>query len=245
MDYRKLRLERNEIIRYALEAGALTGLVGFCYYNSLAALLFYPLVLLFYLRYKTKTRIRQRREELKLQFKDAVQAIAAALRAGYSAENAVAEAGRDLTRVYSERADMVQELAAMQRKMEGGQTIESVMENFGERSGIEEAETFAEIFAVGKRNGGDLIGIMNDTARTIAQTVETERSVAASLGSRRYEQRIMNAIPFAMLLYLRVGSRGFLDPLYGNLAGVLIMTFCLAVYVGAWMLGKKLLEIEV
>lgn len=31
MDYRKLRLERNEIIRYALEAGALTGLVGFCF----------------------------------------------------------------------------------------------------------------------------------------------------------------------------------------------------------------------
>ena len=111
MDYRKLRLERNEVIRYALEAGALTGLVGFCFYNSLAALLLYPLVLLFYLRYKTKTRIWQRREELKLQFKDAVQAIAAALRAGYSAENAVAEAGRDLTRMYSEKADMVQELA--------------------------------------------------------------------------------------------------------------------------------------
>lgn len=245
MDYRKLRLEKKERIRYAVEAGVLTGVVGFCFYNSPVALFLYPLVFIFYLRHKKEARIRQRKGELKLQFKDAVQAIAAALRAGYSVENAVAEAGRDLTRMYSREADMVQELAAMQRKMEGGQTIECVMENFGERSGIEEAETFAEIFAVGKRNGGNLIGIMNDTARTIAQTVETERSVAASLGSRRYEQRIMNAIPFAMLLYLRVGSRGFLDPLYGNPVGILIMTLCLAVYLGAWKLGQRLLEIEV
>ena len=108
--------------------------------------------------------------------------MAASLAAGYSVENAVLESGRDLRMIYEENADMLQELAAMQRRMDSNQTLEEAMRDFAERSGIPEAETFAEIFTVGKRSGGDLIEIMEDTARTIAQTVETERAIAATLG---------------------------------------------------------------
>lgn len=125
---------------------------------------------------------------------------------------------------------MVQELAAMQRRMDSNQTLEEAMRDFAERSGIPEAETFAEIFTMGKRSGGDLIEIMEDTARTIAQTVETERAIAATLASRRYEQKIMNGIPFVIVLYLRIGCPGFMDPVYGNNVGVCVMTaacFCI------------------
>ena len=145
----------------------------------------------------------------------------------------------------TENADMVQELAAMQRRMDSNQTLEEAMRDFAERSGIPEAETFAEIFTVGKRSGGDLIEIMEDTARTIAQTVETERAIAATLASRRYEQKIMNGIPFVIVLYLRIGCPGFMDPVYGNIVGVCVMTGCLLLYLGAWYLGRRMLEIEV
>ena len=104
---------------------------------------------------------------------------------------------------------------------------------------------FAEIFATGKRNGGDLIAVMKDTARTITQTVDTERQVASVLASRRYEQRIMNVIPFAMILYLRLGCPGFLDPVYGNAAGICVMTVCLGLYLTARYLGRRMLEIEI
>ena len=133
----------------------------------------------------------------------------------------------------------------MERKLDANQTIEAAMEDFAKRSGLEEAETFAEIFAVGKRNGGDLIGIMEDTARTITQIVETERQASMALASRRYEQKVMNLVPFGMILYLRIGCPGFLDPLYGNLAGICVMTSVLGLYLLAWHLGKRLLDIEV
>ena len=187
----------------------------------------------------------ERRKRLKLQFKDAVQSMAAALAAGYSAENAVREARKDLKLVYPESADMVQELAAMQRKLDANQTVEEAIRDFAARSGMEEAEMFAEIFATGKRNGGDLIAVMKDTARTITQTVDTERQVASVLASRRYEQRIMNVIPFAMILYLRLGCPGFLDPVYGNAAGICVMTGCLGLYLTARYLGRRMLEIEI
>lgn len=245
MDYRIYRFSRQEYLRYGLEAAGITGVIAFCFYNSLFAFALWPPVLLWYLREKRRELMNRRKAALKGEFKDAVQGIAAALAAGYSVENAVREAGKDLRMLYADSADMVQELAAMQRRMDSNQTLESAVQDFAERSGLPEAETFAEIFAVGKRSGGDLIGIMEDTARTIVQTVETERAIAATLASRKYEQKIMNLIPFVIVLYLRTGCPGFMNPVYGNVVGVCVMTGCLALYLGAWYLGKRMLEIEV
>ena len=74
---------------------------------------------------------------------------------------------------------------------------------------------------------------------------ETERQASMALASRRYEQKVMNLVPFGMILYLRIGCPGFLDPLYGNLAGICVMTGVLGLYLLAWHLGKRLLDIEV
>lgn len=245
MDYRDWRFSWQERLKYGLEALAMTGILAFCFYNSFWALLAFPLTAFWHFREKKEQLAARRRKELQLQFKDAVQGMAAALAAGYSAENAIREAGRDLRLVYPEKADMVQELAAMQRKLDANQTVEEVIRDFACRSGLEEVQTFSEIFAVGKRSGGDLIAIMKDTARTISQTVDTERQVASVLASRKYEQKIMNVIPFAMVFYLRFGCPGFLDPVYGNAAGIAVMTGCLALYLAARCLGKRMLEIEV
>ena len=70
-------------------------------------------------------------------------------------------------------------------------------------------------------------------------------AIAATLASRRYEQKIMNGIPFVIVLYLRLGGPGFMDPVYGNIVGVCVMTGCLLLYLGAWYLGRRMLEIEV
>ena len=245
MDYRNYCFSRREILRYGAEAAALTGIVALCFYNSFWVLAAYPLVAFWYFREKKEQLASKRRKELQLQFKDAVQGMAAALAAGYSPENAVREARKELCLIYPESADMIQELSAVQRKLDANQTIEEAVQDFAFRSGLEEAETFAETFAVGKRSGGDLIAIMKDTARTISQTVDTERQVASVLASRRYEQKIMNVIPFAMILYLRFGCPGFLDPVYGNEAGILAMTACLALYLAAGYLSRRMLEIEI
>lgn len=245
MDYRKYYPNKTERIMFAIEAATLTGVISVCFYNSFWASLVFPVVLLWLHREKRQVLGEKRRKELKLQFKDAIQAIAGALAAGYSTENAFREAKKDLQLIYAGNTDIVQELSAMERKLDANQTIEAAVEDFAKRSGLMEAETFSEVFAIGKRSGGDLIGIMQDTAETIVQLVETERRASMTLASRKYEQKVMNLIPFAMILYLRIGCPGFLDPLYGNLVGVCVMTASLGLYLFAWYMGKRLLNIEV
>lgn len=245
MDYKQYHPNKREQIVFAIEAAALTGIIALCFYNSFWALCVFPLVFLWLRRERGNVLGEKRRKELEMQFKDAIQGIAGALAAGYSAENAFREARKDLQLIYAGNTDIVQELSAMERKLDANQTIEAAVEDFAKRSGLMEAETFSEIFAIGKRSGGDLIGIMQDTAETIAQLVETERRASMALASRRYEQKVMNLVPFAMILYLRIGCPGFLDPLYGNLLGGCVMTASLGLYLFAWYMGKRLLDIEV
>lgn len=55
----------------------------------------------------------------------------------------------------------------------------------------------------------------------------------------------MNMVPFLIMAYLQLTSKGFFDCLYFNTAGILIMTGCLALYLAAFLISRKMIEIEV
>jgi len=245
MDVRKLGFGRKAFVRYGVESLGILAAVSFCCYDSWWPFLAWPVLFFWYLNMKKREFAEKRRMELRLQFRDMVQAVSAALAAGYSAENAFVEAWKDLQLLYSAETDMVQELASIRRKLDANQTLEHCLLDFADRSGLEEAENFAEVFAVGKRSGGDLIEIMKDTARTISEAVETQRQVETVLASRRYEMKFMNLMPGVIVLYLRVESPGFLNSLYHNATGICVTSLCLGLYILAMYLGKRMLQIEV
>ena len=59
------------------------------------------------------------------------------------------------------------------------------------------------------------------------------------------EQKIMNVVPVGLLVYLNLTSQEFLEPLYGNLFGVCVMTGAFAAYVGAVLLASKIVKIKI
>ena len=52
-------------------------------------------------------------------------------------------------------------------------------------------------------------------------------------------------LPALILVYVRLGNPGFMDPVYTGLRGRLFMSACLAVYALAVWLGQRLIQIEV
>ena len=59
------------------------------------------------------------------------------------------------------------------------------------------------------------------------------------------DQRVMSIIPAAIVVYLKFTAAEFIQPLYGNVYGAVIMTVCLIVYVIADMWAKRIVNIEV
>ena len=81
--------------------------------------------------------------------------------------------------------------------------------------------------------------------RVIRDKIQVQEEIQTMTAARIFEQKIMNGIPFGMILYIDFTSPGFFDIMYGTWMGRLIMTLCLAFYMGAVMLSGKILDIEI
>ena len=89
------------------------------------------------------------------------------------------------------------------------------------------------------------MSIIRNTASVIRDKNEVAEDIRTIISGRRMEQMVMNVVPFGIIVYLRLASPEFMEPLYGNAAGVAVMTGCLAVYALAIALGRKITDIKV
>ncbi len=79
----------------------------------------------------------------------------------------------------------------------------------------------------------------------IQNRIEVENEINVMISAKKLEQSIMDLVPFIIILYIGVTSKGFFDVLYHNPAGILIMTGCLVVYFAAFLLSEKIIRIRV
>ena len=61
---------------------------------------------------------------------------------------------------------------------------------------------------------------------------------------KRFEQKIMNLMPFFIVFYVDVTSPGFFEPMYRTAAGRVVMTACLGMYLAACVISQRILQIE-
>ena len=76
----------------------------------------------------------------------------------------------------------------------------------------------------------------------ISNKVETMQEMLTMLQGRRLEQNVMEIMPFGISLYIAAAYPGYFGTLYHNGMGIIVMTLCLAVYAGAYLLGEKILD---
>mgnify|MGYP005803915551 FL=1 len=160
-------------------------------------------------------------------------------------ENASREAGRDISTVYSEETRIRKEFERMERQMDMNMSAEEVLQGFAERTGQEDIENFVNVFAAAKKSGGDSIAIIRDAVKIISGKIDTEKEIQTMLASKKMEFDIMCAVPFVIILYMKLTFGEFLSVLYGNMAGAAIMSICICVYMGAYVYGRKIIRIEV
>ena len=87
--YEEYRFSMTEILKYLVQGLLLCGAVDYLFYQN-PWLMFLALpVTVFFLKWKKKGLIRERKKNLNYQFKDALNALSVAVQAGYSVENAV------------------------------------------------------------------------------------------------------------------------------------------------------------
>jgi tight adherence protein B len=245
IDYNQYHFSKLETALYAGEWLLISSVIGWLFYQSIIAIFIIFLFLKLFLEDKKKNLKENRRKELNVQFKEAISNLSSALSAGYSVENAFIEVYEDLQLVYARDALIMEELYHIIKKLQINETIENLLEDLAARSGDEDIKSFTEVFTIAKRSGGDFISIIDMTTNSISGKIEVKREIAVLLANKKLEQKIMNMIPIAIILYIGITSQGYFNILYKNAFGVIIMTLCLGVYLGAYLLGRKIVNVEV
>ena len=219
--------------RYILEGIIIVLAAAYIFYeNVLMSFILSPYVYIHY-RQRIKERIVHDKKNFKKKFKDGIIVVSFALNVGYSIENAFGQAVDELTLMYGGDSDIVVKFKHIVIRLGQNENLEDILDDF------------AEIFRYAKRSGGDLMAVIKNTAQIIQQKEEVMSEVDTIISGKKMEQRVMSLIPAVIVIYLKVTAKEFIQPLYGNIAGIIIMTVCLAVYVVSDMWAKRIVNIEV
>ena len=98
-DYRVYRFSRKEFIFCLLEGMLLNGIISILFYDSFLAMLPGMVLVFFYFREKQRILMQKRMKSIRVEFKEFLNGLIAALQTGRSIENAFLEALKD-TRQY-------------------------------------------------------------------------------------------------------------------------------------------------
>lgn len=221
------------------------GVMGYLFYDSwLSIFLAIPGVGIYLYQWQEE-QCHKKEQEFREQFRTGIQAMAAAMNVGYSVENAIREAARDMKPLFQSECRIQKEFNRMIYQLDMNRTTEQVMAGFAERVGQEDVDNFVTVFITAKRTGGDSITIIRDAVRDIGEKIEVEKEIQTFLSAKKLEFKVMCIIPFGIILYMRLAFPEFMGVLYGNLLGAALMSVCLGIYIGAYYIGKKLVDIQV
>lgn len=220
-------------------------MVSYLFYESVIAFIaLLPFGIWYFLRWEAEC-IGKKQREFQAQFREAIQSVSSSMRVGYSVENAMKEAKRDLSLLYSEDTAIQREFTHMVRQIYLQVPMEQIMEEWSGCVCQEDVRNFVNVFVMAKKSGGNMLGIIKSTTDQIREKLEVRAEIETMLAARKYEFKVMSAIPFGMIAYMKVSFPEFMGALYGNMLGIGVMSVCLGIYFGAYMLGERIVNIEV
>lgn len=241
-DYRSYSWTKGELALAAIQSAAVVGFLAYFFYRSIWACIPLCPVGVIYFKLLAAGKREKSVEQLNAQFKECILSVAASLKAGYAAENAFLESRADMVMLYGENAFICQELEVIRKGLIINITLEEQLNDLAVRSGSEDIYLFTQVFVIAKRSGGNLPEIISGSADMIGRKIEAGQELRTLLSGRRMEQSIMKIMPFGILTYVSIGHPGYFDGLYHNLQGIILMSVCLLIYLGAYCLSEKIMS---
>lgn len=245
INYREYRFSLKESVSLLFIGTGCFALIDELFYRSLYVLFFFLPFMYCIFRISRKRKIEKRLKKVNYDFREALNCLAVTLRAGYAVENAFEETEKDLANILGKNAEMTREFTWINSQVRLSVPAEKLLSDFAGRTGLEDIENFSAVFSGARRMGGNMADIIQKASATIGGKIDVEREIETVLAAKKYEQKIMAAMPCAIILYMQLASPGFLDVLYGNALGAAVMTGCLAVYAGAIFWAAGIVNIEI
>ena len=244
-DYRVYRMTAGDWIRCLLTYTLFDGMISLLFYRSWIAFAAGLPGIWLYRRMYLREKIRLRGKRLEETFMTALQSVSSSLTAGYSAENAFAEACKELEKLYYAEEPVCRELHRIKRMLSVNENLEALLADWAARSGSADIRNFAAVFFRSKENWRRS---ERDYTEYHLYYDAKERSAAGNRSEPGIQKDGAEGNERNSPFYTRLCGTdipGILEGMYYTPVGILVMTAALLLYGGAFLLGRYFVRIEV
>ena len=186
-----------------------------------------------------RVQLKHERHKFAEQLGDHLQVVSSAMRAGHSFVGALSVANVDApqpTRREFERAVADERL---------GVPIEDALDTVGDRMASPDLVHAALVAKLQRETGANAAEVLDRVAATIRERQELRRHIRALTAQQRIARWVLTLLPLALLGVLVLVSPGYIDPLFEEPGGrVLLAVGLLGMITGGYLL-KRMVEIEV
>ncbi len=244
-DYNTYNMSTREKLFYTAMAGVFIFSIAFIFYRSVfLSLLLIPLALLYPGMMRRKL-IRRRKKELNIQFKDMLYSLASSVSAGKTIEYAFKGALKDLSVLYPEPSTFILvEIKRIISLLDMNETLEYALSEFADRACLEDVDNFVSVMNISKRSGGNIVEVIRNTSAIISDRIEVGQEVDTMLTERKFEQKVLNAVPVLMILLLSASAPEYMQPIFNTVAGRLTMSASIVLMSVAWFISAKVSDIK-
>lgn len=220
-------------------------LISLSFYNNLYLLIILIPICVITPFFNKKEFIMKRKKKLLYQFKDFLRIVQGFLNASYSIENSIKNSLKELIMLYGHNSMIVNEVKNICKDININKPIEISMKSFADKTNIEDIVDFSDVLIITKKMGGNLNQTIKRTISIINDKIELEKEINLLTAEKQFEQKIMNLLPFLIIIYMNVSNKEYLSVLYTETWGKLLMTCLVFIYFLSLKVSNKILSIEV
>ena len=233
---------REKVLWFLLGLVA-SGAVLYVFYESVVASILIGAVCgYFFIPIRTKQVIKKRQKRLTTQFRGLLDALSTSIGAGKNMFDSFTGAAEDLSVQFSTDADIVREVNLIRIGLDNNIQIEDLLLNFAERSGVEDVRNFANVFATCYKKGGNIKDVIKNTASIIGDKIEIQMELETMVSGQKNEQNIMLVMPVVFIVIMKSMGGDLID--LQSPIGILSVTIAIGIFVLAYFISKKILNIK-
>lgn len=175
--------------------------------------------------------ISRRQREFAEQLPELLQQMSSTIRSGLSLPQAIAQIATDLPAP----AGVEMRRVAIEHRI--GRTLSESLDDLAERMDSQDLRWAVRAIDINRRTGGDLARILRRLDATIRARNHVRGHVRSLTAEGRLSGLVLTLLPPILLLAISLVNPDFLDPLFDNLVGqlVLIVSTILLITGGIWL----------
>lgn len=193
---------------------------------------------------RVQSIIKKRSTELNHQFRDMLEALTTSLGAGKNVNDSFIGVYDDLKIQYEPDAYILKELEVIISGIHNNVPIENVLEDFGIRSANDDILSFANVFKVSYRKGGNIKDIIRNTHSILNDKMEIAEEIETLVTSNKTEQYIMIVMPIVLIGVIKMLSPEFAAN-FVTPTGIISTTISIVIFAVSYFVGRSVLDIKI